>query len=358
MAERKPIDAGCFDTVAIRQELKIAEDLAGNDRVLKFAQMQASKMNTGPTFDRNEKVPGTKLFDNLYYFGNQEVGSFVFDTGEGLIMIDSCFPAMLDEILLGGMKEFNLDPKDIKYLFITHPGPDHAGTAYYFQQNFGTKVMMSRIEKEKHLPSDEENKERIEARKRPDFVYDQFNLGQVVMPVQSEVGVVEDGDTITLGNTTITAVYCPRSVRGGGTSYLATVYDNGVPHIFATYGNTNVTGNLDDMVVYRESVKHFMEYCEKLNADVIISNHPFVDGSVTTMKELRARKPGDPNPFVFGHEKVMQFLRILDRSSVVIAMRRSLGYNEAGCGIYVRGVMDLANNSINTTPKDKQLYNR
>ena len=339
---------GKLDTPEIKYALKKAEDATKGDRVLKFAQMQASKMNDGPTFDRKEPVPATKLFDNLYYFGNQEVGAFVFDTGDGLLMIDSGFPHMLDSIILPGMKEFGLDPAQVKKMLITHCGPDHRGCAYYFQTHYGTKVYMSQEEFER-LPSDEENLRRYENTQKPDFVYDQFDAKQAPEPIASLSEVVKDGDIIKQGNLEVICVGTPRRTNGGGTSYLANVYDNGEKHIFATYGNTNVVGSQIDMLLYRGSLDHYRDYVEKYEADVFISNHPFVDDSVRTMKLLRKRMAGEPNPFVFGHEKVLDLLKVLDLSSAVIRMRRALGLNEAGCGPYVPGVMDLANGSINTT---------
>lgn len=80
---------------------------------------------------------------------------------------------------------------------------------------------------------------------------------------------------------------------------------------------------------------------------MVISSHPFVDESVKTMEQLRARKEGEPNPFVFGKERVARFFEILDLSAAVIAMRRELDLNEAGSGPYVPGVMDFINGSIN-----------
>lgn len=338
---------GKFDTPEITAELRKAEALAGNDSILKFVQMQQCKMNDKPTFDRDQTVEPAQLFDNLYFVGNPEVGCFIFKTSEGLLMIDSCFAHHVETILLPGMKKLGLDPADVKYMLITHTGPDHIGGAYHFQKNYGTRIVVCE-DQWKLCPSPEEVEARIKRSQEPGFVYNPFDMRNLIWPVKDVVGY--DGQCITLGDTEIRVVKTERRVGGGGLSFLATVYDHGTPHTWCTYGNTNVVGNLEDMALYRVSVQHFKEYTDKLGADVVISSHPFVDESVKTMELLRARKEGEPHPFVFGAERVSRFFDILDQSAVVIAMRRKLDLNEAGSGPYVPGVLDLANGSFNPAP--------
>lgn len=335
---------GKLDTPEITARLRQVEALAEGDSILKFVQMQQCKMNDKPTFDREQVVPPIQLFDNLYFVGNPEVGCFIFKTSEGLIMVDSCFAHNVETILLPGMRELGLDPADVKYMLVTHTGPDHIGGAYYFQKHYGTRIVVCENQW-KRCPSPEENEARIQRAQEPDFQYNPFDMRSLIWPNKDMMG--RDGDVITLGDTQIQIVKTERMVGGGGLSYLATVYDHGTPHVWCTYGNTNVVGNLEDMALYRDNVQRFKEYVERLGADVVISSHPFVDESVKTMEQLRARKEGEPNPFVFGKERVARFFEILDLSAAVIAMRRELDLNEAGSGPYVPGVMDFINGSIN-----------
>lgn len=334
---------GKLDTPEIKAELAKAEALAGDDRILKFVEMQQAKMNDKPTFDRSAAVEPVQLFDQLYFIGNQEVGSFIFKTSEGLLMIDSVFPHMLDTCLLPGMRKMGLDPADVKYLLITHAGPDHIGCAHYFQENYGTTVVMTE-EEWRRAPSSEENAARQRARKEPDYVYNPFDLGAAVWPERDVVG--KDGDEIVLGELTVQMYSTPRTTRGGGLSYIANVTDNGTEHVWCTYGNTNVVGSVEDMVVYRESVRRFCELAKREHVDSMTSDHPFVDDSMTTIEELRNRKPGEKNPFVLGEDRVAKFFEILDQTAVVIAMRRELGINEAGTGPWEPGVFDLVNGSM------------
>jgi metallo-beta-lactamase class B len=323
----EPLAPGALDTEEIKAELAKAEELAGDDASLQVTQLQQCKMLTEKDANKDDPVEPIQLFDNLYFFGTKNVGVFVFTTPEGYIMIDSGFSNMTQDVIIAGMEEMNLDPAQVKYILVTHAGPDHIGGAYYFQQTYGTRVVMSE-EEWANAPTAEENAARYEATQAPDFVYDAYDLESLPWPNQDIVG--KDGDTITLGDLSVTVVECPRRTTGGGLSYIAPVYDNGEEHMWATYGNTNTVGSLDDLKVYRESVTHFLSYVNEMGVDVIISNHPFVDGSVDVMDQLRNRAEGDPNPFVVGNEKVNTFLKLLDQSCAVIAARVAAGLNEYG----------------------------
>lgn len=330
---------GSLDTEEIKVQLKKAEDLAGNDELLLFAQKQQCKMNVGETFDKKAIVEPTQLFDNLYYFGNQETGAFLFTTSEGYIMIDSGFYHMAKETIIPGMEKLGLDPAKIKYVMITHAGPDHIGGAYYFQQTYGAHVVMS-AEEWARVPSNEDNAARYAIRQKSDYKYSPFDMRTMPFPNKDIVGT--DGMEITLGDMTITIVETPRRVSGGGLSYIAPVYEHGEKHMWTTYGNTNVIGSLADMKVYRETIAHFLTYTNKFGVDVIISNHPFVDRSIPKMDSIRNNIDRDGNPFIIGTEKVRIFINLLDQSSVVIAARLAAGLSECGNQKLPEGVKEYS----------------
>ena len=324
----EPLAPGALDTDEVKAELSKAEELAGDVASLQMTQLQQCKMvSEQDNPNLNDAVEPIQLFDNLYFFGTNNVGVFLFTTDEGYIMIDSGFANMTEDLILPGMEQMNLDPAQVKYILVTHSGPDHIGGAYYFQQTYGTRVVMSEEEWAK-APTEEENAARYEATQSEDFEYNPYDLNGLPWPNRDIVG--KDGDTITLGDLSVTVVETPRRTSGGGLSYIAPVYDGGEKHMWATYGNTNTVGNLADLKVYRESVTHFLSYVNDLGVDVIISNHPFVDGSVDRMSELRDRAEGEANPFVVGNEQVNTFLELLDQCCVVITARLNAGLNEYG----------------------------
>ena len=66
--------------------------------------------------------------DHVYYVGNRWVGSYLLDSGEGLILIDCAMPQTL-YLLLDGIRSLGYDPHDIRLLLISHAHYDHAGAA-------------------------------------------------------------------------------------------------------------------------------------------------------------------------------------------------------------------------------------
>jgi metallo-beta-lactamase class B len=303
-----------LDTPEIVAEMEKARNLAGDDKSLRITQRLQSRdldekgvPTVAPPVNLAEgseqPAEPTKIFDNLYYIGGTNTGSFIFTTSEGYIMIDAGYNYSPETLIIPGMKKLGLDPSKIKYLLITHAGPDHVGGAKYFQENYGTHIVMSQ-------------QEWNAASTKKDW------------PKQDIIGT--DGQKLTLGDTTITIVETPRQVNGGGLSYIAQVFDNGEPHMWATYGNTNVVGTLEDKKVYRDAVKHFLSYLDNAKVDVVISDHPFADGSLEKMEQLRNRKSGEPNPFVLGQERARRFFELLDQCAVVLTARQEAGLDETG----------------------------
>jgi len=83
-----------------------------------------------------------KVFDNLYFVGGKIHSSWALTTGEGIILIDTIFPYNSEELIEGGLRKLGLDPKDIKYVLISHAHADHIGGAEMLQTRYGAKVVM------------------------------------------------------------------------------------------------------------------------------------------------------------------------------------------------------------------------
>ncbi|MCH7909833.1 MAG: MBL fold metallo-hydrolase [Candidatus Hydrogenedentes bacterium] len=145
-----------------------------------------------------------QVFDNLYFVGIGEVASYVITTSEGSILIDTLWD--LDgytEYLLGNIREVGLDPMDIQYVLILQGHRDHYGGARALQgiidAQFGTA---------------EEDRKMIEA-----------DLGDYAPRIDF---IIEDGDTLTLGDTTINFEITPGHTPGT-TSMRFSVFDNSDP---------------------------------------------------------------------------------------------------------------------------------
>src|SRR6185369_10040531 len=61
-----------------------------------------------------------KVFDDLYFVGGKVHSSWALTTRDGIILIDTIFPYNSEELIVGGMQKLGLDPKQIKYIIISH----------------------------------------------------------------------------------------------------------------------------------------------------------------------------------------------------------------------------------------------
>ena len=83
-----------------------------------------------------------KVFDNLYFVGGKLHSAWALTTKEGIILIDTIYPYNSEELIIGGMRKVGLDPKNIKYLIISHAHGDHIGGAEMLQTRYGARVVM------------------------------------------------------------------------------------------------------------------------------------------------------------------------------------------------------------------------
>ncbi len=82
-----------------------------------------------------------QVFDNLYFVGIGDVASYVIETSDGLILIDTLWD--LDgytEYLLGNIRAIRLDPMDIKYVLILQGHRDHYGGAPALQEIIDARI--------------------------------------------------------------------------------------------------------------------------------------------------------------------------------------------------------------------------
>src|SRR5262245_60811824 len=66
-----------------------------------------------------------KVFDNLYWLGTRQHSSWALRTSEGIIIIDTNFAWATQPEIIDGLTRLGLNPRDIKYVIISHAHGDH-----------------------------------------------------------------------------------------------------------------------------------------------------------------------------------------------------------------------------------------
>src|SRR3954470_17828982 len=90
-----------------------------------------------------QEIAPFKVMDNLYYVGPGTVSVWLIPTSQGLILIDAAQEPYVDKIL-ENIKTLGFDPKNIKYILLTHGHLDHFGGATKIQKaSGGARIALS-----------------------------------------------------------------------------------------------------------------------------------------------------------------------------------------------------------------------
>ena len=235
--------------------------------------------------------PPGQAFDNLYFVGSAWVSVWAIKTSDGIILIDALNnPLEARGLIDGGMRKFGLDPAQIKYVVVTHGHGDHYGGANYLVEQYRPRVVMSETDwkmTETQL---------------------EFASSQWGAPPKRDVAV-NDGDRITLGDTSVTFRLTPGHTLGTITPVFDVKSGAGT-HRVMLWGGTafNFGKNLARLDTYIEATQRMAALAQRDRVDVLLSNHPGYDGSVEKLEQLRKAGAGAANPFVMGTPAVVRAL--------------------------------------------------
>ena len=293
----RPANLAFLDHVR-NARLLAADDLAGRN----LADCSMPPQSAAPA---GEPVvaPPTRVFDQLYYLGMNSVASWALVTSGGIIQIDSLDNAEeAQRIIVGGYRKLGLDPERMKYLVLTHGHDDHFGGARYLQDTYHPRVLMSAADWD------------MVARVKP-----RPNFG----PPPARDMDITDGQQLTLGGTMLTFYLTPGHTPGT-ISFLVPVTDRGQPHLLSFWGGSALPRALEPggeagradagLLIYRQSLERFIRIGEDAGADGYIANHPyrdqtFIDGRDDKIAKNRARKAGDPSPWI-GRSTYIRYMLI------------------------------------------------
>jgi metallo-beta-lactamase class B len=298
-AGRKP------DSAQVRQHVEQARKAAGaewSEAATFFCNPDANRANRPD----DPLLEPAKIFDNLYVMGRTGTAVFAITTSEGIVLIDSGYADQLESVLLPQMIKLGLDPAKVKYIILGHGHADHFGGAPYFQQKYGTRVVLSAADWDliENPPAPPPTPARGAAPPAP--------AAPPVKAPRRDI-VATEGQPLTVGDTKFTFVMIPGHTPGS-TGVIFPVKEGRTTHTAAMYGGSILTpGRISDDAIqqYVRSVDHFADVTKRMNADVEIQNHPLYDGIVEKLNKLKTRKPGERHPFVVGKDSYQRFLTVM-----------------------------------------------
>lgn len=262
--------------------------------LLVVSQVQA-QMNDEESRRWNQPVKPFKVIGNVYYVGAAEVSSFLITTAQGHILLDSGFLETVPQIKQN-VAQLGFRFEDIKILINSHAHADHAGGFAQLKQLTGAKLMV--------MEGDVEQLARG-GKNDPNFG-DRF----LFQPVTTD-RALRDGDTVQLGDVTMTARHTPGHTKGC-TTWTMKVREGAKVYDVVFIGSTTAPGyRLIDNPNHPNIVEDYeltFRLLKTLPCDVFLAPH----GSFFSLQgKIKRRGEGAAqNPFVDKYE----FRRFVERS--------------------------------------------
>jgi metallo-beta-lactamase class B len=247
------------------------------------------------------RVEPFQAFDNLYYVGMDNISAWALTTSEGIILFEAMMVANWEQTIVDGLETLGLDPNDIRYIVLGHAHNDHWGGAAFLQQRYGAEILMG----------------------EPDWDH-MLTWPQIgrKAPIPDKGRGLVDGDTLTLGETTVRFVATPGHTPGTISS-LIPVRDGDNLHLAAYWGGPSMSF-LDPAGLEQYISSTYRLENADMTTDVELTNHPWGDGTFIKRDALAERRRGDPHPFVTGHDAVKRWaeqLRVCTRE--VLSQKRA-----------------------------------
>jgi metallo-beta-lactamase class B len=134
------------DVAFVTDHLTQAEHLATDPRIYQYFMDQCIVQQVFPELFSMPSafVAPFKAFHNFYFIGHTGVSAWAYDTGDGLMIIDTLNNQdEVDAVMLPMLAVFGFQGEDIKSVIISHEHGDHYGGAKYLQDGFGPAVYAS-----------------------------------------------------------------------------------------------------------------------------------------------------------------------------------------------------------------------
>ncbi|WP_434310098.1 MBL fold metallo-hydrolase [Hominifimenecus sp. rT4P-3] len=227
------------------------------------------------------------IVGNVYFVGNTWCSSHLIDTGDGLILLDTpCLPELA--YLLDNIWRLGFDPRQIKYILVSHAHMDHYGAVRALVHLTGAKTLMGEVD----AADMAEHPERFE----------RMNLGGGRFNENFTPDILlKDGDVLELGNTKIRCVLTPGHTIGVMSHFWETEEDGKTYHVGIYGGAGFVTLSEDRLKECGLTVdmrKVFAQSIDKVwdeKVDVMLGNHPFHND---TYEKWERVKKGEKDAFI------------------------------------------------------------
>jgi len=213
-----------------------------------------------------------RLIGNIYYVGAKNIASYLVVTPPGSILIDTGTTEMTP-VITANVEKLGFKVRDIKIMLSSHAHFDHIGGHAAMKKLTGARVMAVK-----------QDADALEAGK------DLSPLGDEGWTAVKVDRVLNDGDTVALGGTTLRAVWAPGHTPGC-TVWTTTVPDAGKTYSVAIFGcggpngGVKLVGNQRFPTLVGDTLATFRKL-KMLKPDIYVTGHPqmLFAGKIERMK--------------------------------------------------------------------------
>jgi metallo-beta-lactamase class B len=223
--------------------------------------------NMGTPEDQTTQFPPHKIIGNIYYVGTRTLSSFLVVTPQGNILIDSTYERNVPTIEKS-VKQLGFKFSDVKILLGSHAHGDHQEGDALVKQLTGAQVMAMAED----VPA-------LQAMKP----------GGKEHPIDK---VLHDGESVTLGGTTLVAHLTPGHTRGC-TTWTMKAAEGGKTYNVVINCSLRPPAMLTPALV--DEFNRSFKLVRSLPCDVQLGDHPAQYNMQEKYAKLQNR---GPNPFI------------------------------------------------------------
>jgi metallo-beta-lactamase class B len=231
-----------------------------------------------------------RMFGNLYYVGDDWVCAHIVDTGDGLLLFDAgnCGNGAT-AMLIQAIWEAGFNPRDVKWLVLSHGHVDHIGAANFFRRMFGTKLYLGAPDAKMF-------------RERPEFSMIQDSSDCLDELFEPDVEI-HDGEVIQFGNTQVQFYLVPGHTEGVIACFFNVNDGNDIKRVgyFGGFGFNTLQKDFliefgDPEMKMRDAYLASIEKVRDEAVDIFMPNHT-VNVDLMNKRKYMIEHPGE-NPFV------------------------------------------------------------
>jgi metallo-beta-lactamase class B len=257
-----------------------------------------------------QPFPAFNIVGNLYYVGSQDLAAYLIVTPQGNILINSNLESSPPQIKQA-IESLGFKYADTKILLISHGHFDHCAGSRQIKRETGAKYEVMA-----------EDVPVIESGGRNDFHY-RHDKSMGFPPTKVD-RVLHDGDTVSLGGTTLTANLTAGHTKGT-TTWTLDEHENGRTLHVVIVGSPNVNPgyklvNNQTYPQIADDYKHQFEVLTKLPCDIFLGAHgAYFDLTKKSLLKSRQRNAFiDPEGYkAYIAEREQAFEAELKKQSVV-----------------------------------------